>query len=147
MTATTILRVGNLMTVDPVVIDAEAPVHEAELLLKSYRISGLPVTEDGVVVGVISQTDLLNARSSELIGANWDRVKVRHLMSRPATTVHLATTVTRAARLMLEEHIHRVVVVDAEGAPAGVLSSTDLLRVLLPGEEGAGIGSEGSQPR
>lgn len=135
MITTTTLRVGNLMTVDPVVIDPEATVHEAELLLKSYRISGLPVTADGVVVGVISQTDLLNARSSELIGANWDRVKVRHLMSRPAVTVHLATTVTRAARLMLEEHIHRVVVVDEEGAPVGVLTTSDLLRVLLPEED------------
>ncbi|HLE89351.1 MAG TPA: CBS domain-containing protein [Candidatus Limnocylindria bacterium] len=136
MTTRTILRVGNLMTVDPVVIDAEAPVHEAELLLKSYRISGLPVTADGGLVGVISQTDLLNARSSELIGANWDRVKVRHLMSRPAVTVHLATSVTRAARLMLDEHIHRVVVVDADGDAVGVLTSTDLLRALLPEEEG-----------
>ena len=68
-------RVGNLMSVDPVVIDAEAPITEAEQLLKSYRISGLPVVQDGGLVGVISQTDLLNARSSELIGANWERVR------------------------------------------------------------------------
>ncbi|MGZ6213455.1 MAG: CBS domain-containing protein, partial [Candidatus Limnocylindria bacterium] len=74
-------------------------------------------------------------RSSELIGANWDRVKVRHLMTRPAVTVHLATTVVRAARLMLDEHIHRVVVVDEEGAPVGVLTASDLLRVLLPEED------------
>lgn len=133
---TTKLRVGNLMTVDPVVIGPDATVHEAELMLKSYRISGLPVTAAGVVVGVISQTDLLNARSSELIGANWERVKVRHLMSRPAVTVHLGTTITRAARLMLEQQIHRLVVVDEEGAPVGVLTSTDLLRALLPEEEG-----------
>jgi predicted transcriptional regulator len=135
MVAMTTLRVGNLMTVDPVVIDPDASAHDAEMLLKSYRISGLPVTVDGAVVGVISQTDLLNAHSSELIGANWDRVKVRHLMSRPAVTVHLATTVTRAARLMLDEHIHRVVVVDDEGAPVGVLTASDLLRVLLPEED------------
>ena len=136
MTTTTTLRVGNLMTVDPVVIDPEAPAHEAELVLKTYRISGLPVVEEGEVVGVISQTDLLNARSSELIGANWDRVKVRHLMSRPAVTVHMATTVRRAAQLMLDEHIHRVVVVEADGAPVGVLTASDLLRALLPDEDG-----------
>lgn len=133
---TTTLRVGNLMTVDPVVIGPDAQVHEAELLLKTYRISGLPVVEDGEVIGVISQTDLLNARSSELIGSNWDRVKVRHLMSRPAVTVHLATTIRRAARLMLDEQIHRLVVVDPDGAPIGVLSASDLLRALLPDEDG-----------
>ena len=137
MTTKTTPRVGNLMTVDPVVVDAEAPVTKAELLLKSYRISGLPVVADGALVGVISQTDLLNARSSELIGANWERVRVRHLMSRPPVTVHMNTSVERAARVMLEQHIHRVVVVDEDDVPIGVLTSTDLLRTLLPNEEAA----------
>jgi len=137
MTNSTVIRVGNLMSVDPIVIDAEAPITEAELLLKSYRISGLPVVQDGILVGVLSQTDLLNARSSDLIGANWERVRVRHLMSRPAVTVHLNTSVERAARLMLEQHIHRLVVVDEEAEPIGVLTSTDLLRTLLPDEDPA----------
>ena len=137
MTSETLVRIGNLMSADPVVIDSEAPIKEAELLLKSYRISGLPVVEDGALIGVVSQTDLLNARSSELIGANWERVKVRHLMSRPAVTVHLNTSAERAARLMLEKHIHRLVVIDEEDEPIGVLTSTDLLRTLLPDEDPA----------
>jgi CBS domain-containing protein len=139
MATQSVTRVGNLMSVDPVVVDADAPITQAELLIKSYRISGLPVVADGVLVGVVSQTDLLNARSSELIGANWERVKVRHLMSRPAVTVHLNTSVERAARLMLEQHIHRLVVVDEEEAPVGVLTSTDLLRTLLPDEDPARV--------
>jgi len=139
MATQSVTRVGNLMSVDPVVVDADAPITQAELLIKSYRISGLPVVADGVLVGVVSQTDLLNARSSELIGANWERVRVRHLMSRPAVTVHLNTSVERAARLMLEQHIHRLVVVDEEESPVGVLTSTDLLRTLLPDEDPARV--------
>ena len=141
MTTRTMMRVGNLMSVDPIVIDAEAPITEAELLLKSYRISGLPVVQEGVLVGVISQTDLLNARSSDLIGANWDRVRARHLMSRPPVTVHVNTSVERGARLMLEKHIHRLVVVDEEEEPIGVITSTDLLRTLLPDEDPARLRS------
>ncbi len=139
MTSDATTRVGNLMSVDPIVVEAEAPITDAELLLKSYRISGLPVVQDGSLIGVLSQTDLLNARSSELIGANWDRVRVRHLMTRPAVTVHLNTSVERAARLMLEKHIHRLVVVDEEDQPIGVITSTDLLRTLLPDEDPARI--------
>jgi CBS domain-containing protein len=137
MTVRTEARVGNMMSVDPITVDAESSITDAELLLKSYRISGLPVVSDGALVGVISQTDLLSARSSELIGANWERVRVRHLMTRPAVTVHLNTSVERAARLMLERHIHRLVVVDEEELPIGVLTSTDLLRTLLPDEDPA----------
>jgi CBS domain-containing protein len=128
------LRVGDLMTVDPVVIESDAPAADAERLLKTHRVSGLPVVERGVTVGVISRTDLMVARSSRLIGGNWQRMRVRHLMSVPAITVHAGTSPERAAELMVTRHIHRVVVVDDEDAPIGVVSALDLLR-LIPGAE------------
>jgi CBS domain-containing protein len=125
------LRVGNLMTIDPVVIDADAPAIEVERLLKTYRVSGLPVVSGSVTVGVISQTDMAVARSSGMISGNWERVLVRHLMTTPAVTVHTGTSLSHAAQLMVTRHIHRLVVVDNEDRPIGVLSSLDLLRVLL----------------
>jgi CBS domain-containing protein len=128
------LRVGDLMTIDPVVIEADAPATDAERLLKTHRVSGLPVVEGGVTVGVISRTDLMVARSSQMISGNWPRMRVQHLMSAPAITVHVGTTPVRAAELMVTRHIHRVVVVDDEDAPIGVVSALDLLR-LLPGAE------------
>ena len=125
------LRVGNLMTLDPVVIGPDAPASDAERLLKTYHVSGLPVVANGVAVGVISHTDLMVARSSAMIGGNWPRMRVRHLMSAPAVTVHAAASSARAAELMVRRHIHRLVVVDDEDGPIGVLSSLDLLRLLL----------------
>lgn len=129
--ATSDLRVGNLMTIDPVVIRADAQASEAERLLKMYRVSGLPVVSGNVTVGVISQTDLVVARSSAMISGNWEQMRVRHLMTAPAVTVHTGTTLARAAQLMVARHIHRLVVVDDEDVPIGVVSSLDLLRVLL----------------
>lgn len=133
------LRVGNLMTIDPVVIRADAPASEAERLLKTYRVSGLPVVSGNAAIGVISQTDMVVARSSGMISGNWEKVLVRHLMTTPAVTVHTGTTLARAAQLMVTRHIHRLVVVDDEDAPIGVVSSLDLLRVLLKDPD---IGSE-----
>jgi CBS domain-containing protein len=52
-------------------------------------------------------------------------------MTTPAITVRTGTTLSRAAQLMVTRHIHRLVVVDDEDAPIGVISSLDLLRVLL----------------
>jgi CBS domain-containing protein len=125
------LRVGDLMTIDPVVIEAEAPATDAERMLKTHHVSGLPVVADGVTVGVISRTDLMVARSSGLVSGNWARMRVRHLMSAPAISVHIGTSPRRAAELMVTRHIHRVVVVDDEEAPIGVVSALDLLRLLL----------------
>ena len=126
-------RVGNLMTVDPVVVDADAPAVDAERLIKTYHVSGLPIVSHGEVVGVISQSDLVIARSSAMISANWERVRVRHLMTAPAVTVHVGTPIRRAADLMVQRHIHRLVVVDDEDKPVGILSSLDLLKIWSPG--------------
>jgi CBS domain-containing protein len=119
------------MTIDPVVVDADAPASDAERLLKTYRISGLPVVSGSEVTGVISQSDLVVARSSGMISDNWDRVRVRHLMTAPAIAVRTGTSLTRAAAIMVNRHIHRLVVIDDEDAPIGVISSLDLLRTLL----------------
>jgi CBS domain-containing protein len=129
--ATAELRVGNLMTIDPITIESEAGASEAETLLKTYRVSGLPVVDRGRLAGVVSQSDLMVAHSSEMIGAHWDRMRVRHLMSSPAVTVHASATVGMAARLMITRHIHRLVVIDDDGAPIGVVTPLDLLRSIL----------------
>jgi CBS domain-containing protein len=136
LTETADLRVGNLMTLDPIAVGPDAPASEAEALLKTYRVSGLPVVDASRLVGVVSQSDLLVARSSRMIGANWDRLHVSHLMSTPAVTVHASATVRFAAREMLSRHIHRLVVVGDDGEPIGVVTPLDLLRAILddPGE-------------
>ncbi|MCC6617705.1 MAG: CBS domain-containing protein [Chloroflexi bacterium] len=131
-------RVGDLMTHDPVVVDPDDDVNEAEHLLSMYRIGGLPVVSGGELVGVISQSDIVDAHGSEFISANWDRLRVRHLMSSPAITVGADADVAHAARIMLARHIHRLVVVARDGSPIGVVTPLDLLRILLDGgEEGA----------
>jgi CBS domain-containing protein len=124
------LRAGNLMTLDPITIGSDQPASDAERLLKTYRVSGLPVVDRDELVGVISQADLMVARSSEMIGANWDRMRVRHLMTHPAITLHATATLAHAAKLMIRHHIHRLVVVSDEGEPIGVLTTLDLLRAV-----------------
>ena len=64
------------MTIDPVVIGADAQASEAERLLKTYHVSGLPVVSGDATVGVISLTDLMVARSTGMISGNWDQVLV-----------------------------------------------------------------------
>lgn len=137
-TATPDIRVGNLMSINPVVIEPSALVSEAETLLKTHRISGMPVVANGVAVGVISQTDIVIARSSVLSSGNWRRLRVQHIMTEPAVTVQMETSIRRAARLMINRHIHRLVVIDGEGKAVGVVTPLDLLALLV--EEDASLG-------
>lgn len=129
-------NVGDLMHPDPIVIRADAPLAEAARLLDRHSISGLPVVDGaGFLVGVLSQTDLLRARATEHLWANWPGLAVRHLMTSPAIHVRASLPTAAAARLMERERIHRLVVVreDDERIPIGVLSVSDIVHAMAGG--------------
>ncbi len=134
---TTSPTVGELMTRDPVVVRADTSLKEAAGLLDQYRISGLPVVDAaGVLVGVLSQTDLVRARATEHLWTNWPGLAVRHLMTQPALTIAVSASLGEAARLMEERHVHRLVVVADDGrSPIGIVSTTDLVRVMAGAAE------------
>ena len=125
------MRVADLMTIDPVVISADASIEEAEELLRQNRITGLPVVDlSGRLVGVISQTDLLYLAVpavQALIRHRESGVRVGEVMSSPPVTIDGTATVRDAARRMNDERLHRLVAVDDHGRPSGVITAMDFV--------------------
>jgi CBS domain-containing protein len=139
------LAVADLMTIDPIVIEVDAPIETAEELVGSHGISGLPVVDaQGHLVGVISQSDLLAlaGRLGALVRGRASGLRVGELMSSPVITVPLGASVVEAARRMRDERIHRVVVVDEDGRPIGVLAASDFVSLVADCESRDGA-SEG----
>jgi CBS domain-containing protein len=126
------ITVGELMTPDPIVIEESATVDQGARLLEEFEISGMPVVDqDGVLVGVISQSDIVRARAVRHLWQRWPGLRVRHLMHSPALTADRAMSLEEAAQIMEQGHVHRLVVVDADQmTPVGVVSTTDLVRAL-----------------
>ena len=124
--------VGDLMTPDPISVRQDAPLARAARLLDEHRVHGLPVVDEtGALVGVVSQTDMLRARTTEYLWSSWRGLQVRHLMSSPALTVTVDTPVVDAASRMEEYQVHRLVVVGADGTvPIGIVSTSDLVRAM-----------------
>jgi CBS domain-containing protein len=93
-------------------------VDDTARLLSFHDLSGLPVCEDGRVVGIVSEADLIG-KSGATVG---------DVMTAPAVTVGEDTTLERVAELLTEQRIRRVPVVNAAGQLVGIVSRSDVLR-------------------
>jgi CBS domain-containing protein len=131
------LLVADVMTIDPIVVGVDASLEEATRLLHAYSISGLPVVgPGGALVGVISQTDMVSVGDGALgraIRANASGIRVGELMTSPAIIVSMSDSLTEAARVMRDARVHRVVAVDDNGRPVGVLSAIDFVDLFAEG--------------
>ncbi len=139
--------VADLMTSRVHVANPYTPFKVLVRLIEENRVSAVPIVDQhGMPVGVVSESDLLlKERRAELESKasplrlwrprqEMDKAEglvASELMSSPAITVGLATTISEAARLMQERNIRRLVVVDARGRIAGIVSRSDLLQVFL----------------
>jgi CBS domain-containing protein len=123
------LVVGDVMSLDPITVSVDASIEQAQEILRLNHITGLPVVDDeGALVGVLSQSDLVwgpGLHVAALLRKKPSGLRVGELMTTPAVTVTLQTSVIEAARQMIQSRVHRLVAVDAAGRPVGVLSATD----------------------
>ena len=126
------LTLADVMTPDPILLSATDGLDAAAKMLEESEISGAPVVDNtGQLVGVLSETDLVHARATELLWNHWAELQVRHLMHSPAITADPAMGIAEAAELMEEARVHRLVIVGEEQVPIGVLSTGDLVRAVL----------------
>jgi CBS domain-containing protein len=153
-TTNTELKAKDIMVVEPVCVEPSTTIRELALIFEENEISGAPVVnQQGTLVGVVSKTDLIRRCSEgtadvppaylfEVLsdqGAEDDGpsevvaeplICVEDFMTEDAVTVTPNTPVPQIARMMHEKRIHRVVVVDSEKYPLGIITSLDLLRVF-----------------
>lgn len=127
--------VREFMHSEPVTVRDDASLKEAVAILGAHRVHGLPVVDgSGLLVGVLSQTDLVRARATEHMWARWPGLAVKHLMTAPAVTCSPDCPVSEAIQTMETRHIHRLIVVDESGyRPIGIFSTSDVIRVLAGG--------------
>jgi CBS domain-containing protein len=142
--------VKDVMTSPVVAVQRDTSFKEMAAKLRQYRVSAFPVVEDdGAVIGVVSEADLLanQALAGDHSGAlagllhHRDQRKAEgltagELMTHPAVTVAPGDSITHAARLMYTLRLKRLPVVEAGNHLVGIVSRTDLLATFdRPDEE------------
>jgi CBS domain-containing protein len=139
-----LLRVRDVMSFDPVVIDESTPVTSAAQILFACEISGAPVVSPtGRLVGVISERDLLDKEAPPSAGIGRatreaerrrDARSVGEACTRPAVTTSPDATVHAVAGLMRHRGVGRLVVVDGSEI-RGIVSRHDILKALMRSDQ------------
>lgn len=143
------MRVRDVMTHLVVALGPEEGVHEAAQRLASNNISGAPVIEEGRVIGMISEADLLHAVAPhnggprgtsvldflENIGKahptrHGHGIRVDEVMSPVVVEIGPDASIWEASRLMERKGLKRLPVVDTEDRLIGIVSRADLIRAI-----------------
>jgi CBS domain-containing protein len=143
--------VKDLMTTQVVTVGPSARFKEIVARLAEHRISALPVVnEDGLVLGVVSEADLLLKEEfpdpDQDIPLFWTRRRrlerekaaastARDLMTVAVVSISGDATVAEAARRMHTAGVKRLPVVDRRGRLVGIISRADLLKVFTRADQ------------
>jgi CBS domain-containing protein len=126
--------VRDIMPDHMVTISESDTLSTVEDIMTLGRVRHMPVVHGGKLVGVVSERDLLRASLSNLSGIDDGRrraflhgVEIARVMSAPPVVVHPAETVEAAARLMAENRIGCLPVVENDRL-LGLITETDVLR-------------------
>ena len=133
------LRVSDIMNKNVVAVLETATIGEASMTLGEHKITGVPVVDsDGQCVGVLSVTDLAvpeNLKGAATTSSVAPEERVQNHMSTDVQTIDASATILDAGRVLCREHIHRLVIVDEQRRPLGVMGPLDLVAAMVSAVE------------
>jgi IMP dehydrogenase len=111
------------MIIDPVTLPPTAQIREALAIMKNFRISGIPITEKGKLVGILTNRDLRFITDFEQ--------PVRNLMTREnLITVPVGTTLEKAKKLLQKYRIEKLPIVDRDRNLKGLITIKDIQKAI-----------------
>ena len=143
------MLVSNWMSKNVITVDEDDSMQAAMKLMKENGIRMLPVLKKDKLVGVVTDRDLKRASASDATTLDIhellyliSKIKVQSVMTKSPVTVPRNYTVEETAEVLLKHKISGAPVVDQNGKVVGVITQTDLFRVLI---SLTGVGKGGIQ--
>lgn len=130
--------VQNCMTDEVVTVTRYTSLLEAHSLMGTKRIRSLPVVENDHLVGLVTRTDLMSSDPSRLASRNNQELSLKILtqdvekvMTQSVITIDKNMEVNKAARIMVENKIHVLPVLDENKKLIGILTESDLFLMVV----------------
>lgn len=132
------MLVGERMTRNPVTVTEETSIDDALHVMRERKVRRLPVLDSsGKMVGIVSDRDLLHAAPSPATSLSvyelhylLSKLTIKRVMTSPVITVSPSTPVEEAARMMVDNRIGGLPVMEG-GKLVGIITETDIFKILL----------------
>ncbi len=135
-----VTTVADIMTTDVVTVEPQNSIASAIRLMRQGQLRRLPVVENGVLVGIVTSGDLrrITGLASILKDPSqdnflWHHIPVANVMNRDIHSLTPDTPIAEAARLLVEQKIGGLPVVDGARL-VGIITTSDLLETLMEPE-------------
>ncbi|MEZ0290786.1 MAG: CBS domain-containing protein [Sulfolobales archaeon] len=127
------IRVSDIMTRDIVTVSPNTFISTVWRYMIKYRFAGFPVVnERNIVIGIITQHDLLRANISFQSESGPRRgPRVISIMTRPAITIGEDSDLLEASEIMIKRDIGRIPVVARDGVIRGIIDRSDVAREII----------------
>jgi acetoin utilization protein AcuB len=142
------MRIRDVMTKNPITVDSETLVLDAQKIMKENSIRRLPVVDKGNLVGIVTQHDLLQASPSPATSLSIHelnyllaKMKVKEVMKKNPFTLAPDTPFEEALRIGQDKKIGSFPVMD-KGKLVGIITESDTVRFLT---RALGLREEGSR--
>ena len=128
--------VKDSMTAPVISISSETGLSDARKIMTDKKVRRLPVVEGDKLVGIVSFTDVLEAKLATSTTMNvWElsqqvlNLQVKDVMSTDVFSIDQGATIADAARVMLEQKVSGAPVT-GNGKLVGIITESDLFRLL-----------------
>lgn len=133
------MLVRERMSTRPILCEPDLPVSEALDRMKHEHIHRMPVVDKhGKLIGIVADKDLLHASPSMATSLSvWEityllaKIKIKDVMIKKVITVTSDTPLEIAARIMVDNEIGGLPVVDDDGAVSGIITETDIFKAFI----------------
>jgi CBS domain-containing protein len=127
------MQLREIMRTDVIDVEPAETLQAAAQAMKEGKISSVLVTEDGYLIGILTERDMVKAVAE---GIDTENVHVRDYMTPTPVAVNPETSVEEGVQIMLEHGFRHLPVVDGERELKGVVSIRDLAKagIKLPAE-------------